>query len=107
MVYAFVHVLYAQYVCMFCVSLCARSVPFSMYLGGRGGSSPLYISIAYYMQIGGGEGVQIACKSMYILNGRPLCGVVCMKVQECNVAIVINRLFMSDYTKERGSRIKS
>ena len=37
----------------------------------RGGSSPLYISIAYYMQKGG-EGVQIACKIVYVLNGRPL-----------------------------------
>ena len=35
-------------------------------------SSLLYISIAYYMQKGGGEGVQIACKTAYIINGRPL-----------------------------------
>ena len=35
------------------------------------GSSLLYISIAYYMQKGGGW-VQIACKIAYILNGRPL-----------------------------------
>ena len=35
------------------------------------GSSLLYISIAYYMQKGGGW-VQIACKIAYILNGRSL-----------------------------------
>ena len=42
------------------------------HLGGEGGrcSSLLYISIEYYMQIGV-EGVQIACKIAYILNGRP------------------------------------
>ena len=34
------------------------------------GSSLLFISIAYYMQKGGGW-VQIACKIAYILNGRP------------------------------------
>ena len=34
------------------------------------GSSLLYISIAYYMQKGGGW-VQIACKIAYVLNGRP------------------------------------
>ena len=34
------------------------------------GSSHLYISIAYYMQKGGGW-VQIACKIGYVLNGRP------------------------------------
>ena len=41
---------------------------------GRGGSSLLYISIAYYMQKGGGggEGVQKACKIAYVINGRPL-----------------------------------
>ena len=40
--------------------------------GGEGwGLSLLYISIAYYMQKGGGW-VQIACKITYILNGRPL-----------------------------------
>ena len=37
------------------------------------GSSLLYISIAYYMQKGGGW-VQIACKFAYVLNGRPLKG---------------------------------
>ena len=37
---------------------------------GGGGSSLLHISIAYYMQKGG-EGVQIACKIAYLLNGRP------------------------------------
>ena len=35
------------------------------------GSSLLYISIAYYMQTGGG-GVQKACNIAYVLNGRPL-----------------------------------
>ena len=39
------------------------------HLGG-GGSSLLYISIAYYMQKGGGW-VKIACKIGYVLNGRP------------------------------------
>ena len=34
------------------------------------GSSLLYISIAYYMQKGGGW-VQIACQIAYVLNGRP------------------------------------
>ena len=38
------------------------------------GSSLLYISIAYYMQNGGGW-VQIACKIAYVLNGRPLAAV--------------------------------
>ena len=33
------------------------------------GSSLLYISIAYYMQKGGG--VQIACQVAYVLNERP------------------------------------
>ena len=35
------------------------------------GSSLLYISIAYHMQKGGGW-VQIACKIVYVLNGRSL-----------------------------------
>ena len=50
-----------------------RGLPFSTY-ASRGGwvwSSLLYISIAYYMQKGGGW-VQIACKIAYVLNGRPL-----------------------------------
>ena len=34
-------------------------------------SNLLYIYIAYYMQKGG-EGVQIACKIAYVINGRPL-----------------------------------
>ena len=34
------------------------------------GSSLLYISIAYYMQKGAGW-VHIACKIVYVLNGRP------------------------------------
>ena len=47
-------------------------LPFSTYAPrGGGGSSLLYISIAYYMQKGG-EGVQIACKIAYVLNGRPI-----------------------------------
>ena len=49
-------------------------LPFSTYAprggGEGGGSSLLYISIEYYMQKGV-EGVQIACKIAYILNGRP------------------------------------
>ena len=52
-----------------------RGLPFSMYApkvgGWVGGASLLYISIAYYMQKGGGL-VQIACKIVYVLNGRPL-----------------------------------
>ena len=39
--------------------------------GKGGGSSLLYISIAYYMKKKGGEGVQIACKIVYVINGRP------------------------------------
>ena len=38
--------------------------------GGGGVESLIYISIAYHMQKGG-EGVQIACKIAYVLNGRP------------------------------------
>ena len=52
-----------------------RGLPFSTYAPrgeGGGGSTLLYISIAYYMQKGGGEGVQIAGKIAYLLNGRPL-----------------------------------
>ena len=46
-----------------------RSLPFSMYAPrGGGGSDLLYISIAYYIQKGGGW-VQIACKIAYVLNG--------------------------------------
>ena len=49
-----------------------RGLPLSTYAPrGRGSSSLLYISIAYYMQKGGDE-VQIACKIAYVLNGRPL-----------------------------------
>ena len=36
------------------------------------GSSLLYISIAYNMQKRG-EGVQIACKNVCVINGSPLC----------------------------------
>ena len=35
------------------------------HLGGEGGSSLLYISIAYYRQ--NGEGVQISCTIAYVL----------------------------------------
>ena len=48
-----------------------RGLPFSMYAPREvGGSSLLYIPIAYYMQQRG-EGVQIACKIANVLNGRP------------------------------------
>ena len=40
------------------------------HLGGWVGSSLLFLSIAYYMQTGGGW-VQIACTIAYVLNGRP------------------------------------
>ena len=39
-----------------------RGLPFSTYAPIGGGSSLLYISIAYYR----GEGVQIACKIAYV-----------------------------------------
>ena len=45
-----------------------RSLPFSMYAPRGGGSSLLYISIAYYIRKGGGW-VQIAGKIAYVLNG--------------------------------------
>ena len=50
-----------------------RGLPLTTYAprGRGGGSSLLYISIAYCMQKGG-EGVQIACKIAYVINGRPL-----------------------------------
>ena len=38
--------------------------------GRERGSSLLHVSFAHYMQKGG-EGVQIACKIAYVLNGRP------------------------------------
>ena len=47
-----------------------RGLPFSTY-APRGEGVLLYICIAYYMQKGG-EGVQIACKIAYVLNGGPL-----------------------------------
>ena len=52
---------------------CLRGVPLITYppRGGRGGQSLLYISIVYYMRKGG-EGVHIACKNAYVINGRPL-----------------------------------
>ena len=35
------------------------------------GSRLVYITIAYYMQKGGGsEGVQIACRNKYVINAR-------------------------------------
>ena len=37
----------------------------------EGGASVLYISFEYFMQKGGGGGVKIACKNVYVLNGRP------------------------------------
>ena len=38
----------------------------------KGKKTLLYISIAYYIKKkGGGEGVQIACKNAYAINGRP------------------------------------
>ena len=47
-----------------------RGLPLITYAPkGGGGSSLLYISIAYYMQKGGGW-VQIACKIAYVLHGR-------------------------------------
>ena len=48
-----------------------RGLPFSTYAPRGGGASLLYISIAYFMQKGGGW-VQKACKIAYVLNGRPL-----------------------------------
>ena len=52
-----------------------RGLPLITYApwGEGGGQSLLYISIAYYMQKGG-EGVQIACKNAYVINGRPPTG---------------------------------
>ena len=51
-----------------------RGLPISTYApretGWGGGSSLPYISIAYYMKKGR-EGVQIARKIVYVLNGRP------------------------------------
>ena len=52
-----------------------RALPFSTY-APRGGSSLVYISIAYYR----GEGVQIACKIAYILNGRPQSRVISQNI---------------------------
>ena len=56
---------------MKCPDVCVGGLPLITYAprGGWVGSSLLYISIAYYMQKGGGW-VQIA----YVLNGRPLGG---------------------------------
>ena len=61
---------------MLILEIIIRGLPFSTYAPrGRGGSSLLYISIAYYMQKGG-DGVQITCEIEYVLNGRPLKGTV-------------------------------
>ena len=47
-----------------------RGLPLIKYAPrGKGGSSLLFISIAYYMQKGG-EGVKKACKNAYVINGR-------------------------------------
>ena len=61
-----------------------RGLPLITYVprGREGGSSLLYISIAYFMQKGG-EGVQIACKIAYVFNGRPLKSVRAKSVQSC------------------------
>ena len=53
----------------------ARGLPLITYAprgrgGVGGGGGLLYISIAYYMQKMK-EGVQIACKFAYLINGRP------------------------------------
>ena len=40
--------------------------------GEGGGSSLLYISIAYYRQQGGEEVTHIVCKNAHVINGRPL-----------------------------------
>ena len=61
------------------------------------GSSLLYISIAFYMQKGGGW-VQIACKIAYVLNGRPLFSLI---LSSCNVrsrttlSAIWQRVYMS------------
>ena len=47
------------------------SINYIRTVGEGGGSNLLYISIAYYMQKWG-QGVQIACKNAYVINGRPL-----------------------------------
>ena len=51
------------------------------------GLSLLYISIAYYMQKGGGW-VQLACKIAYILNGRAHTSIQNMTIQ-CTLDIVV------------------
>ena len=55
-----------------------------------GGSSLLYISIAYYMQKKkrGGGSVQIACKNAYVINGRPL---------SANTCILLDSIFFFNY----------
>ena len=50
---------------------CQGGLPLITYVPkGRGGSSLRYISIVYYL-LKGGEGVQIACKIAYVINGGP------------------------------------
>ena len=60
-----------------------------------GGSCLLYISLAYYMQKGGGW-VQIACKIAYILNGRPPAGNSKGKITICYIKPFLVQLFISD-----------
>ena len=52
-----------------------RGLPFSTY-APRGGGGGGHVSYTFPLRItckkGGGEGVQIACKIAYVLNGRPL-----------------------------------
>ena len=65
-----------------------RGLPLITYAPrGRGVGSSLLVlcvSIAYYMQKGGG--VQIACKIAYVINGRPLRG---DKLQKLNFFFLI------------------
>ena len=53
------------------------------------GSSLLYISIAYYMQKGGGW-VQITCKIAYVINGRsPRWAKRIQAIQYCRTSNII------------------
>ena len=64
----------------------------------------LYISIAYYMQKGGGW-VQIACKIAYVLNGRPQMTLpaaapiyyLCIMVPPCISSWIRNCIFLFDH----------
>ena len=51
---------------------------------GGGRSCLLCISIAYYLEKGG-EGVQIACRNPYVIDGRPL-----MKIRYDNLILTIS-----------------